>query len=73
MKYGDYFRLRLKGCCPRCLFDRYMGQYYSVDSGICSLFIYGSLALSGGTERHANGDGVRRRCRRDVDANRLKS
>lgn len=51
-----------------------MGQYYPVDSGICSLFMYGSLALSGGTKRHvANGDGVRRRCRRDVDANRLKS
>lgn len=73
MKYGDDFRFRLKGCCPRCLFDQYMGQHYSVDSGICSLFIYGSLTLSGGTEQHVNGDGVRRRCRRDVDANRLKS
>ncbi|KAI2663572.1 Ribosomal RNA small subunit methyltransferase A [Labeo rohita] len=73
MKYGADFRFRLKGCCPRRLFDQYMGQFYSVDSGICSLSIYGSLTLSGGTKRHVNGDGVRRRCRRDGDANRLKS
>lgn len=40
------FRFRLKGCNPLCLID--MGLYYPVDSGICSLFIRGSLTLSGG-------------------------